>query len=47
MNPAAAGSAAWRRRRGDTWLDHENINDVMLATSLEPEGFLLLGPARG
>jgi hypothetical protein len=34
-------------RRVETWLDHENINDVMLATSLEPEGFLLLGPALG
>ena len=24
------------------WLDHEDINDVMLATSLVPEGFLML-----
>jgi hypothetical protein len=24
------------------WLDHEDINDVMLATSLAPEGFLVL-----
>jgi hypothetical protein len=31
----------------DTWLDHENINDVVLATSLEPAGFLLRAPARG
>jgi hypothetical protein len=34
-------------RRVDTWLDHANINDVMLATSLEPEGFLVLRPTRG
>jgi hypothetical protein len=32
------------RRRVPTWLDHEDINDVMLATSLVPEGFLLLPP---
>ncbi len=33
-------------RRADTWLQHEDINEVMLATSLAPEGFLLirLGP---
>ena len=30
-------------RRVATWLEHENINDVMLATSLAPEGFLRLG----
>jgi len=29
-------------RRVRTWLDHEDINDVMLATSLVPEGFLVL-----
>ena len=29
-------------RRVDTWLAHENINDVMLASSLEPDGFLVL-----
>ncbi len=36
-------------RESAAWLDHEDINDVMLATSLVPEGFLLLsGPqARG
>ena len=34
-------------RRADTWLEHEDINDVMLATSLEPDGFLILGPAPG
>jgi hypothetical protein len=33
-------------RRVDTWSEHENINDVMLATSLAPDGFLMLGPAR-
>lgn len=32
-------------RRARTWLDHEDINDVMLATSLVPEGFLVLSPA--
>jgi len=26
-----------------TWVEHADINDVMLATSLEPEGFLALG----
>ena len=31
-------------RRADTWLEHEDINDVMLATSLAPEGFLLIEP---
>lgn len=31
-------------RRVESWLDHEDINDVMLATSLEPEGFLVLRP---
>jgi len=31
-------------RGHDTWLDHRNINDVMLATSLAPEGFLALPP---
>ena len=28
-------------RRADTWLEHEDINEVMLATSLAPDGFLL------
>lgn len=35
----------WRdpgHRRSPTWTDHRDINDVMLATSLAPEGFLLL-----
>jgi len=30
------------RRRTDSWLAHQNINDVMLATSLAPEGYLEL-----
>ena len=29
-------------RRTPTWLDHRNINEVMLATSLAPEGYLAL-----
>ena len=29
-------------RRARTWLDHEDINDVMLATSLAPRGFITL-----
>jgi hypothetical protein len=33
-------------RAVDSWLEHANINDVMLATSLEPEGFLAL-PTHG
>jgi hypothetical protein len=33
-------------RRVDSWLEHANINDVMLATSLQPEGFLVIAPAR-
>jgi len=37
--------AFWLRpanRRGQTWLDHQEINAVMLATALAPEGFLAL-----
>jgi hypothetical protein len=37
--------AFWLRpehRQTRAWLDHEDINDVMLATSLVPEGFLVL-----
>jgi hypothetical protein len=34
-------------RSADTWLAHEDINDVMLATSLAPEGFLLIQPIAG
>jgi hypothetical protein len=33
-----------QHRTASTWRQHENINDVMLATSLAPEGFLLLQP---
>jgi hypothetical protein len=35
----------WRapkHRLGDTWLEHRDINEVMLATSLAPDGFLVL-----
>jgi hypothetical protein len=37
----------WRdagHRRSRTWSEHRDINDVMLATSLAPEGFLVLLP---
>lgn len=40
--------AFWLRpehRRVDSWLEHANINGVMLATSLEPEGLLVIPPA--
>jgi hypothetical protein len=33
-------------RRVDRWLEHENINDVMLATSLQPEGFVTIPSSR-
>jgi hypothetical protein len=29
-------------RRATTWLNHRHINEVMLATSLVPDGFLIL-----
>ena len=29
-------------QRTDTWIEHRDINDVMLATSLAPEGFLMV-----
>jgi len=35
----------WRdpeHQRTQTWFEHRDINDVMLATSLAPEGFLIL-----
>ena len=35
----------WRapeHRRGDTWQEHRDINEVMLATCLVPDGFLVL-----
>jgi hypothetical protein len=37
----------WRdpaHRRSDNWSEHRNINEVMLATSLAPRGFLVLSP---
>jgi hypothetical protein len=40
-------TAFWRdpaHRRSETWLEHRDINDVMLATSLVPNGFLDLSP---
>ena len=33
-------------RQGSTWLAHEDINDVMLATSVLPDGFPSLSAAR-
>ena len=39
----------WRapeNQRTDTWVEHRDINEVMLATSLKPEGFLILLPPR-
>ena len=30
----------------DTWNEHRDINEVMLATSLSPDGFLVL-PSQG
>jgi hypothetical protein len=41
--------AFWLRpehRRVDSWLEHENINEVMLAASLQPDGFLTIPLAR-
>ena len=37
----------WRdpaNQRTDTWAEHRDINEVMLATSLAPDGFLMLLP---
>jgi hypothetical protein len=37
----------WRapeQRRTQTWSEHRDINEVMLATALVPEGFLVLPP---
>jgi hypothetical protein len=31
-----------RTREATTWKEHEDINAVMLATSLAPEGYLAL-----
>lgn len=36
----------WARpehQQSRTWLEHRDINEVMLATALEPDGYLLLG----
>lgn len=47
---ASLGSAIetfWRvpgHRQAATWTEHRDINDVMLATSLAPEGYLNLSP---
>ena len=38
----------WRnpeQQRAATWIEHRDINEVMLATSLAPDGFLVLLPA--
>jgi len=40
----------WRapaNRQADTWTEHRDINEVMLATSLAPDGFLGLAPPSG
>lgn len=45
---AAQIEAFWRQpahRQGVTWQEHRDINEVMLATSLIPEGFLVLRKA--
>ena len=37
----------WRNpdnQRVDTWLEHRDINEVMLATTLAPQGVLVLAP---
>ncbi|MCW5831449.1 MAG: hypothetical protein KIS78_03195 [Labilithrix sp.] len=34
-------------RRAPTWVEHQDISDVMLATCLVPDGFLALGEPRG
>jgi hypothetical protein len=42
-------AAFWREpshRANRTWADHEDINDVMLATCLVPDGVLTLEPPR-
>ena len=40
--------AFWREpdnRRAETWIEHQDINEVMLATSLAPDGCLVLAEA--
>lgn len=42
--------ATWRnpeQQRAATWTGHQDINEVMLATSLAPDGFLVLLPPDG
>lgn len=34
-------------RSSKTWIDHDDINTVMLATSLAPEGFIPTHPLLG
>ena len=37
----------WRapaHQRAGTWSEHQDINEVMLATRLAPDGFLVLAP---
>ena len=29
-----------RNRKGSTWMEHQDINEVMLVTSLSPDSFL-------
>ncbi|HUL13739.1 MAG TPA: hypothetical protein VLU73_16435, partial [Methylococcaceae bacterium] len=44
-NTGEAIESFWRapeHRRARTWSEHLDINEVMLATSLAPEGFLVL-----
>jgi hypothetical protein len=44
---AAAIERFWlvdEHRQQQTWADHRDINEVMLATSLAPQGFLVLPP---
>ena len=47
LSLAGAVESFWRdpaHRQASTWLEHLDINEVMLATSLAPGGFLLLQP---
>jgi hypothetical protein len=39
--------STWRdpeQQHAATWIEHHDINEVMLATSLAPDGFLVLFP---
>jgi hypothetical protein len=39
--------AIWRnpeQQRTATWIEHQDINEVLLATCLAPDGFLVLLP---